>query len=257
LAALKAKGVLSDEMPADTKGVNPMWVYALKQDHQGYVIRFKAQGVALVKYQRPGIAPVARMSSFRLLLAIAAELGLDGYGGDINTAYLNARLAIRQYLCSTEGYPCMVNDHVYIVLRALDVLRQSVREWNMEINKWLIDHGFLRSLTETCLIYRFDGETIAYVLVYVDEILVATNNEEFKTKLFQELNDAYGIKDLGRLTSCLGILPRCSVKLRIGIDNQATFVMATNPTYSLCTRHIELRWHFVRDQVEKGAIKLQ
>ncbi|KAE8906571.1 hypothetical protein PF010_g26437 [Phytophthora fragariae] len=52
------------------------------------------------------------------------------------------------------------------------------------------------------------------------------------------------------------ILPLRSVKLRIGIDNQAAFVMATNPTYSRRTRHIELRWHFVRDQVEKGAIEL-
>ncbi|KAE8955469.1 hypothetical protein PF010_g31997 [Phytophthora fragariae] len=52
------------------------------------------------------------------------------------------------------------------------------------------------------------------------------------------------------------ILPLRSVKLRIGIDNQVAFVMATNPTYSRRTRHIELRWHFVRDQVEKGAIEL-
>ncbi|KAE9281523.1 hypothetical protein PR003_g27655 [Phytophthora rubi] len=458
MAALKAKGAIeeipADEMPADAKAVNTMWVYAFKSDHQGYIIRFKARVVALGNYQRPGIdfidtfAPVARMSSFRLLLAIAAELGLDVYGGDINTAYLNARLEIRQYLRSIEGYPCMVNGHVYIVLNALYGLRQSGREWNTEINKWFTDHGYLRSLTEPCLYYRFEGETIVYVL---DDILVATNNEEFKTQLFQELNDAYGIKDQGLLTSYLGvevdqtpeaitirqgkyareilaklgyeqahsvgnpmevnarlaplgsdedadtsfpyreavgmlmylatstrpdlafalgqlsrfvakpsskhvgtlkrvlrylagtldygitykrakkvsdevvlngycdsdwandpeqrksttgfvftlaggvvawmsrrqsiialstaeaeyvasceaameviaesnilqeILPLRSVKLRIGIDNQAAFVMATNPTYSRRTRHIELRWHFVRDQVEKGAIEL-
>ncbi|KAE8952835.1 hypothetical protein PR003_g33422 [Phytophthora rubi] len=32
--------------------------------------------------------------------------------------------------------------------------------------------------------------------------------------------------------------------------------MATNPTYSRRTRHIELRWHFVREQVERGVIEL-
>ncbi|KAE8961865.1 hypothetical protein PF011_g29590 [Phytophthora fragariae] len=85
MAALKAKGVIveipGEEMPEEALLVNTMWVYALKSDHQGYVIRFKARIVALGNYQRPGIdfketfAPVARMSSFRLLLAIAAELG--------------------------------------------------------------------------------------------------------------------------------------------------------------------------------------
>ncbi|ETO84556.1 hypothetical protein F444_01553 [Phytophthora nicotianae P1976] len=37
----------------------------------------------------------------------------------------------------------------------------------------------------------------------------------------------------------------------IGIDNQAAYVMATNPTYSRRTRHIELRWHFVREQASR------
>ncbi|KAE8876126.1 hypothetical protein PF003_g39703 [Phytophthora fragariae] len=52
------------------------------------------------------------------------------------------------------------------------------------------------------------------------------------------------------------ILPHHEVKLRIGIDNQAAHVMATNPTYSRRTRHIELRWHYVREQVQKGVIEL-
>ncbi|GMF23949.1 unnamed protein product [Phytophthora fragariaefolia] len=215
IAALKDKGVImeipGEEMPEDALLVNTMWVYALKSDHQGYVIRFKARIVALGNYQRPGIdfketfAPVARMSSFRLLLAIAAELGLSVYGGDINTAYLNAKLAIRQYLRSINGYPCNVNGNVYVVLKALYGLRQSGREWNSELNQWLTDRGYQRSLTEPCLYYRFEEETIVYVLVYVDDILVATNNEQYKVKLFEDLNKAYGIKDQGLLTQYLGV----------------------------------------------------
>ena len=43
---------------------------------------------------------------------------------------------------------------------------------------------------------------------------------------------------------------------RMGIDNQAAYVMATNPTYSRKTRHIELRWHYVQDQVAKRNMEL-
>ena len=44
-----------------------------------------------------------------------------------------------------------------------------------------------------------------YALVYVDDILVATNNELCKELLFNKLNSTYGIKDQGLLTQYLGI----------------------------------------------------
>lgn len=52
------------------------------------------------------------------------------------------------------------------------------------------------------------------------------------------------------------ILLKRTLKLRIGIDNQAAHILATNPTYCRRTRHIELRWHFVREQVEKCVVEL-
>ncbi|OWZ08279.1 Integrase, catalytic core protein [Phytophthora megakarya] len=97
--------------------------YALKTDRQGYVTRFKSRIVSFGNHQRPGIdiyetfAPVAGMSSFRMLVALAPVLHLRLYGGDINTAYLNALLGIRQYLKTIDGFPCatkghMADDHV-------------------------------------------------------------------------------------------------------------------------------------------------
>jgi hypothetical protein len=162
MAVLKAKGVIqeipSEEVPKDALPIKTMWVYSVKTDHQGYVIRFKARIVALGNYQRPGVdfretfAPVARMSSFRLLLALAARLGLKVYGGDINTAYLNAWLRIRQYLRSIDWYPCEINGNMYVVLKALYGLHQSGREWNSELNEWLREHGYQQSLTEPCFL---------------------------------------------------------------------------------------------------------
>ncbi|POM72021.1 Integrase catalytic core protein [Phytophthora palmivora] len=193
MAALKAKGVIEEisdtEIPHNGNAVNTMWVYVLKSDFQGYVIRFKAGVVALGTTNDLTFAPVARMSSFRQLLALPAELSLQVYGADISTAYLNAGLGISQYLRSNDGYPCKVNGHMYVVLKALYGLRQSGREWNSELNKWLIAHGFQRSLTEPCLYYQIENDKTVYVLVY----------------LFTELNKAYGIKDQGFSSQSLGV----------------------------------------------------
>ncbi|KAE9080734.1 hypothetical protein PF006_g27256 [Phytophthora fragariae] len=205
MAALRAKGVIEEvpeeAVPKDAKPINTRRVYALKSDHEGYVIRFKARIVAFGNHQRPGIdfvetfAPVARMSSFRLMVALAAALHLQLYGGDINTAYLNALLKIRQYLRSIDGFPCEIDGHMYVVVKALYGLRQSGREWNSELNGWLLEDGYQRSLTEPCLYYKLDGESIMLVLVYVDDILVATDDEAKKCELFEALDKAYGIKD--------------------------------------------------------------
>lgn len=95
-AALSTKGVIQEipreDVPEYAHPVDTMWVYALKSDQWGYGVSI----VALGNYQRSGIdfqetfAPVVRMSSFCLLLVIAAELVLYIYKGDVNTAYPNA-----------------------------------------------------------------------------------------------------------------------------------------------------------------------
>ena len=105
MGALKSKGVIAEiegtKVPKTAILINTVWLYAVKIDQQGYVIKFKARIVALGNHQRPEIdfhetfAPVSRMSSFWILIALAAKLGLDIYGGDINTAYLNATLSIK------------------------------------------------------------------------------------------------------------------------------------------------------------------
>lgn len=145
------------------------------------------------------------MSSFRLLVALAAALNLKLYGGDVDTAYLNALLGILQYVKSIDGFPCEVNGHMYVVTKALYGLRQSGREWNSEINQWLLTRGYQRSLTEPCLYYRIDGEDIILVLVYVDDIVVATKDEKSKNILFEDLDQEYGLKDQGLLTAYLEV----------------------------------------------------
>jgi hypothetical protein len=138
MGALYAKQVLEEiarkDVPPGAKPIRTMWVWDLKTDQFGYVTRFKARLVALGNWQRAGIdfgetfSPVARMSSFRMVLAVAAVLGLKVFGGDINTAYLNARLKIPQYVNAIEGFPCKDKDNIYVVRKALYGLRQAGRE---------------------------------------------------------------------------------------------------------------------------------
>lgn len=52
------------------------------------------------------------------------------------------------------------------------------------------------------------------------------------------------------------VFPELRSELSLGVDNAAAISLATNPNYSRKTRHIELRWHYVRDQVSKGVVQI-
>ncbi|KAJ8544543.1 hypothetical protein ON010_g11723 [Phytophthora cinnamomi] len=60
----------------------------------------------------------------------------------------------------------------------------------------------------------------------------------------------------GLRNDLIEVFSMMKMETRLGIDNQDVYVMATNPTYSRRARHIELRWHYVRDQVVKKTVEL-
>ena len=55
----------------------------------------------------------------------------------------------------------------------------------------------------------------------------------------------------------LEALPTLKVNMDIAMDNQAALVMSTDPTYSRRTRHIELKWHYIRELIKKGKLTLR
>ena len=210
--ALKDKGVIKEEKLTDKyqTAISSRWVYAAKSDEHGNVTRYRARLVARGFSQRPGIdfnetfAPVARLASFRLVLALSTQMNLKLYQADINQAYLNANLSEPNYLKSIPGFT-ITNGKIYKIKKALYGLKQSGREWSIELNKHLTSYGFYKCKSEPCLFWLRDKNDIVIVLVYVDDIICATNNVEQKSKLFENLNQKYGIKNLGRLHYYLGI----------------------------------------------------
>ncbi|POM59958.1 Copiatype Polyprotein [Phytophthora palmivora] len=133
---------------------------------------------------------------FRLFITVYILLQLTIYQGDINTAFLNALLEIKQYLDELEGYPCEEDSMTCMVNKALYGLKRSGREWNSEVNA--------AQLNCVCIFYDHDGE-FAIVLLYVEDILCATKNEQFKQKMFSDLDKEYGLKDQGPLSTYLGV----------------------------------------------------
>ncbi|KAE9290833.1 hypothetical protein PF008_g25486 [Phytophthora fragariae] len=212
--AMFSKGVFvmidEDEIPNRTNLLSNMWRYQPKTDADVYVTRWRARLVGRGDSQEFGIdyvlsfSPVARMVTFRVVVAVAAKLGLTLYKGDVNTAYLNALLKIKQHVRGIPGFP-WPKGKVYRVDHALYGLDQSGADWYEEVDKFLRSRGYDNTETEPCLYVRYKDGVLALIPLNVDDVVIATNSEDYKTHLFLEFDKKYGFKGGGLANKFLGV----------------------------------------------------
>lgn len=117
--------VLTD-LPPGQKPIGLKWVYKLKKDSEGNVVKHKARLVAKGYVQRKGVdynevfALVARLETIRLLLALSAKEGWKVHHLDIKLAFLNGELLEEVYVTQPEGYEKKGQEgKVYRLLKAL------------------------------------------------------------------------------------------------------------------------------------------
>ncbi|GJX69074.1 retrovirus-related pol polyprotein from transposon TNT 1-94 [Tanacetum coccineum] len=112
------------------------WIYKVKLDEYGDVLKNKARLVAKGYRQEEGIdfeesfAPVARIEAIRIFIANAASKNMTIYQMDVKTSFLNDELKEEVYVSQPEGFvdPCHPT-LVYRLKKALYGLKQAPRAW--------------------------------------------------------------------------------------------------------------------------------
>ncbi|KAF0921521.1 hypothetical protein E2562_009262 [Oryza meyeriana var. granulata] len=140
------------------------WVYKVKKNAAGEVIKHKAWLVAKGYVQQPGVdfdevfAPVARIESVRLLLALAAQEGWPVHHMDVKSAFLNGELIEEVYVRQPPGFTVAGHeDKVLRLDKALYGLRQAPRAWNAKLDETLVALGFSHSASEHAIYARGKG----------------------------------------------------------------------------------------------------
>ena len=101
--------VLTD-LPHGRKPIILKWVYKLKKNTEGEIVRYKAMIISRGYVQKKGIdfeevfAPVRRLEIVRLLLALAAKNGWEVHHIDLKLAFLNGDLLEEVYVCQLEAF---------------------------------------------------------------------------------------------------------------------------------------------------------
>ena len=172
--------------------------------YKEYERRFKARLVVL-GFMQPDedagetFAPVAKFTTFRLLMAIACALDLEISSSDVKTAFLNAILdeAIYIYPPRGMGYP---PDTVWKLHKNLYGLKGAPRGWNLTLHAVMLELGFVPSIFDPCL-YFIEG---LWVLVWVDDTLKVGTPEAIAW-FEEELNKRFTMTHVAKCEMFVGI----------------------------------------------------
>ncbi|GKE68599.1 retrovirus-related pol polyprotein from transposon TNT 1-94, partial [Tanacetum coccineum] len=125
------------------------WIYKVKLDEYGDVLKNKARLVAKGFRQEEGLdfeesfAPVARLEAIRIFLANAASKNITVYQIDVKTIFVNGELKEVFYVSQPEGFVDTNRPHyVYRLKKALYGLKQAPRAWYDTLLKFLLAQGF-------------------------------------------------------------------------------------------------------------------
>ena len=209
LKALGINGTWREEIPP--KGVNLVstkWVFTVKVKADGTLDRFKARLVARGFSQIYGIdyfetfAPTVRMDTLRIFMAVAAKKDWELTHMDIKNAFTESHLKEQIYLAPPQGVK-VKDGYALRVLRSLYGLKQSARDWNHLCRDYLLTIGFKQSLADPCLFTHQERQI--RLLVYVDDILCATEKIKDSDWVHSILSQRFTTKNLGQATKLLGI----------------------------------------------------
>lgn len=100
--------------------------------------------------------------------------------------------------------------HPEFVHKSLHGLKQAPRAWFNRLSTALLALGFQSSQVDPSLFTYHLGIVHVVLLVYVDDILVTSNDQDFISTLISKLQLEFAMKDLGQLTYFLGIEATCN-----------------------------------------------
>lgn len=198
--------------PACTNIISGKWLYRHKFRSDGQLERYKARWVARGFNQQPGLdyhdtfSPVIKPTTVRTVLTIALSQSWSIHQLDVTNAFLHGHLDESVYCEQPSGFVDPIRpDYVCRLRKALYGLKQAPRAWFKRFATYLISLGFLSCKSDTSLFVYNRGTTTAYLLLYVDDIVLTASSPSALSTIVSALCREFDMKDLGSLHYFLGI----------------------------------------------------
>ena len=150
---------------------------------------------------------MVRHTSIRVLLAMVAHQDLELEQLDVKTAFLHGELEEDIYMTQPDGFQVPEKeDYVCKLKKSLYGLKQSPRQWYKRFDGFMIEIGYNRSPYDCCVYHsKLKNGSYIYLVLYVDDMLIAIENNSDIQRLKGLLSAKFEMKDLGAAKKILGM----------------------------------------------------
>jgi hypothetical protein len=196
--------------PLSVNVVSGRWLWKLKYNADGTLSKHKAYWVARGYNQKSGVdydetfSLVVKQGTIRTVLSIAASRQWPIHQLDVKNVFLHGHLEETVYCDQPPGFVDPTHpDYVCLLQKSLYGLKQAPRAWNKRFATYLHSLGFVASAMDTSLFVYCNGDDIAYLLLYVDDIVLTTSSDTLLQHIIDRLHSEFAMTDWGIfMTSC-------------------------------------------------------
>ncbi|KAL2252641.1 UNVERIFIED_CONTAM: Retrovirus-related Pol polyprotein from transposon TNT 1-94 [Sesamum indicum] len=200
------------DLPPGCTTIGCKWIFKRKLKPDGTIDKFKARSVAKGFKQKEGIdyfytySPVARLTTIRVLIALASVYNLPIHQMDVKTAFLYGELEEEIYMDQPEGFVAHGNEYkVCKLVKSLYGLKQAPKQWHEKFDKTILAFGFTVNENDKCIYCKVKGDKMIILCLYVDDILLIGSCLDIITETKSFLKNKFEMKDMGEANVILGI----------------------------------------------------
>ena len=197
---------------SDMHVIRSMWIFRHKLRSDGSFERYKARLVGDGRSQQVGVdcdetfSPVVKPATIRTVLSLAVSKSWPIHQLDVKNAFLHGTLNETVYMHQPMGFRDSKHpDYVCLLKKSLYGLKQAPRAWYQRFADFVYTIGFVHSKSDHSLFVYHEGRDLAYLLLYVDDIILTTSSDALRHSLIDLLAQEFAMKDLGPLNFFLGI----------------------------------------------------
>ncbi|GJV58183.1 retrovirus-related pol polyprotein from transposon TNT 1-94 [Tanacetum coccineum] len=228
-------------------------------------------------------------------LANVAYKNMTIYQMDVKTAFLNGELKEEVYVSQPEGFVDQDNpSHVCKLKKALYSVKQAPRAWYDMLSRFLISQHFSKGAVDPTLFTQQTRNDLLLVQIYVDDIIFSSTNTAMCNEFSNQMTAKFKMSMMGQMSFFLGLqisqntpmVEKSKVDedlqgkpvhatLYCGMIRSLMYLTSSRPDliYVVClcaraialccnnvqhsqTKHIDVRYHFIKEQVENGIVEL-
>lgn len=188
----------------------------MKRKADGMVERLKARLVTKGFHQRPGIdfhetySTVVKPTTIQIVFIIAISNGWKLHL-DVNNAFLQGSLTDDVYMAQPPGFKDVeIPNLIWKLNKTIYGLKQAPRPWYKELSNFLLKFEFVNTTSDAYLFVYTTGSDFLYFLIYVDDLILISNNDYLMSGFLSKMPATFSLKDIGLLN-----LPRCRGNITI------------------------------------------